>query len=198
MRVIQISDTHHSVEHDHFSCNTDLLLQRLKTSTPDLIVHTGDLSMDGAANVRDLEFSRQWNDQLPAAVWSIPGNHDVGDLETFRPDQPVNETRLKAWQNVIGPDRWKIVKGDWCLIGLNAMLLGTGHPEEEEQFAWLASILDDELPIALFFHAALARTRRTSNSISVVHKAATLRKLPAPGLNATRIEVPDGHLRNGS
>ena len=105
MRVIQISDTHHSIEHDHFSGNTDLLQKDLVQSQPDLIIHTGDVSMDGAGHIRDLELSRHWNDQLAATVLSVPGNHDVGDLEDFRPDQPVNETRLQAWRDIIGPDR---------------------------------------------------------------------------------------------
>ena len=159
MRVVQISDTHHSTEYGHFSGNTEMLLRDLVQAKPDLIIHTGDVSMDGAGHVRDLELSRQWNDQLPAAVLSVPGNHDVGDLASFRADQPVNEARLRAWRDTFGPDRWMIEKSEWCLIGINAMLLGTGHAEEEEQFAWLASVLDDDRPIALFLHKPLCISR---------------------------------------
>ena len=43
----------------------------------------------------------------------------------------------------------------WQLIGLNAMLLGTGHPQEAEQFAWLASTIQSDRPIALFTHKPL-------------------------------------------
>ena len=155
MRIIQISDTHLSVEHQHFSRNTDIIAASVAETGADLIVHTGDVSMDGALHRRDLELARDWNDRFSAEMLSIPGNHDVGDLAVFRPDQPLNDARLAAWRDVMGADRWTRTLGGWDLIGLNAMLFGTGHAEEEEQFAWLASVLGDARPIALFTHKPL-------------------------------------------
>lgn len=155
MRLIQISDTHISTTHRHFVNNTDRVQADLQETKPDLIVHTGDVSMDGAAQLEDLEVARQWNLALPAEVLSIPGNHDVGDHITNRPDQPVSDDRLAAWQNVFGNDRWARDMGGWQLIGLNAMLLGTGHAQEDEQFAWLASTVKSDKPIALFTHKPL-------------------------------------------
>jgi alkaline phosphatase D len=156
VRVIQISDTHLSVEHRHFERNTNIIADSLATRMPDLIVHTGDISMDGAGGRRqDLELAKRWNSRLPAEVLSLPGNHDVGDLASNRPDQPVTEANLTTWRDIIGPDRWHRALGNWQLIGLNAMLLGTGLDDEEEQFDWLASIASPDRPIALFIHKPL-------------------------------------------
>lgn len=155
MRIVQISDTHLSVEHPHFAANNAALKAHLAGLKPDLIVHTGDLSMDGAAHRRDLQLARTWNDELPAEVLSIPGNHDVGDLISNRPDQPVNDERLRQWRDIIGPDWWVHDQGGWRLIGLNAMVLGSGHEDEEAQYAWLESVLDDAKPVALFLHKPL-------------------------------------------
>lgn len=155
MRIIQISDTHLSVEHRHFAGNVDIIQTSLAALKPDLFIHTGDISMDGAEHVADLELAKEWNARLPVEVLSIPGNHDVGDLPSNRPDQPVNDTRLSAWQNIIGPDRWARQLGGWQLIGINAMLLGTGHDDEEEQYAWLSAAIETDSPIALFTHKPL-------------------------------------------
>jgi alkaline phosphatase D len=155
LRIIQVSDTHHSVEHHHFKDNTDHLASALAAETVDLIIHTGDLSMDGAGQTSDLELAKQWNSQLPAEVLSMPGNHDVGDLSSNRPTQPVNDSRLGHWRDVIGPDYWVRDIGGWRIVGLNAMLLGTGHGAEEQQSAWLATVLNADQPIAVFLHKPL-------------------------------------------
>ncbi len=155
MRIIQISDTHLSAQHQHFARNTDIIAASVARSTADLIVHTGDLSMDGARQLRDLKFSRAWNDRLPAEVLSVPGNHDVGDLASIRPDQAVNAARLSDWTSTTGPDRWIRDLGGWRLIGLNAMLCGTGLPDEEAQLCWLEALADDRRPTALFIHKPL-------------------------------------------
>jgi 3',5'-cyclic AMP phosphodiesterase CpdA len=155
MRIIQLSDTHLSVEHDDFAVNATAFAEDLAKCTPDLFIHTGDLSMDGAMQAHDLDLAKRWNDLLPAEVLSLPGNHDVGDLPTFRPDQPVNDERLARWRTLIGPDRWARDVGGWRLVGLNAMLLGSGHADEDAQFEWLASALETDLPIAVFLHKPL-------------------------------------------
>lgn len=152
MRIIQISDTHLSVQHDYFNRNTEIIAAHVCQQTPDLIIHTGDLSMDGALGSDDLELARSWNAKLPAEVLSIPGNHDVGDLPSLRADQALNDERLARWRDIVGPDWWVRDIGGWRFIGLNTMLCNTGHPAEEEQLAWLEQQLVTELPIALFSH----------------------------------------------
>lgn len=155
MRIVQVSDTHISATHTHFQANVDIIAQAIDALKPDLIVHTGDISMDGALTTADLELAARWNDARPAEVLAIPGNHDVGDLATNRPDQPVTAARLADWAEIVGPDRWKRSYGGWQFIGINAMILGTGLPQEDDQYAWLASELDADRPVALFTHKPL-------------------------------------------
>lgn len=155
MRIIQISDTHLSATHDHFAANTKLIASALAEYRPDLFIHTGDVSMDGAGQPHELELAKAWNDNLTAEVLALPGNHDVGDLPSLRPDQPVTESRLKAWNAVFDTDRWFRDINGWRLIGINAMLFATGLPQEDEQLDWLTSAVDVTKPIALFSHKPL-------------------------------------------
>jgi len=155
MRIVQVSDTHLSATLEHFQGNVDKIALALGGLKPALFIHTGDVSMDGVRVRKDLEVARDWNALLPAPVLSLPGNHDVGDLATIRADQQLNDERLAVWRDVIGPDWWSHDLGGWQLIGLNAMLFGTGHLDEGVQFEWLASILQSERPIAVFLHKPL-------------------------------------------
>ena len=155
LRVVQISDTHISTRHQHFAANNAAMRAWVAAQNADLIINTGDLSMDGAADAADLDAAAAWHRSLGAPVHSVPGNHDVGDSAALRPDQTVDDRRLAAWRDRIGPDRWVVEAAGWRLIGLNAMLLGTGHAEEEAQFAWLTGAAAHAGPIALFLHKPL-------------------------------------------
>jgi alkaline phosphatase D len=155
MRIIQISDTHLSRVHPYFATNNAMIARWLAAQRSELIVHTGDLSMDGAGSATDLEFSQAWERANVGEILVVPGNHDVGDLASIHPRQPVNDERLAAWRRHVGLDRWHRDVGGWRLIGLNAMLLGTGHVEEERQFEWFAQALDCSTPIAIFLHKPL-------------------------------------------
>lgn len=155
MRVVQVSDTHISRNHRYFEANNERIAAHVAALKPDLIVHTGDVSMDGAGDVRDLELARRWVEALPAETLAVPGNHDVGDLPAIKATQPVDDARLAAWRGTFGDDRWSRDIVGWRLIGLNAMLFGTDHAQEQQQFEWLAPLLVTEKSIALFMHKPL-------------------------------------------
>ena len=155
MRIIQVSDTHVSAAHPFFDANTAAVRAWLAAQSPDLIVHTGDVAMDGAADVADLALAARWVQGFAAPVLSVPGNHDVGDTAAIKPTQAVDDARLAAWRAQFGADRWLVDQGGWRLIGLNAMLFATGHAEEERQFEWLAQALRTTAPVALFQHKPL-------------------------------------------
>lgn len=155
LRVIQISDTHISTRHAHFAANVAAMRHWVAAQRADLIVNTGDLSMDGAADPADLEAAAEWHRDLGCPVLSVPGNHDVGDSPALRPDQQVTAARLTAWRARIGPDRWVLDRAGWRLVGLNAMLLGSDHEEEALQFEWLEEAVAHRGPIALFLHKPL-------------------------------------------
>lgn len=155
MRLIQISDTHVSANHRFFAENLEATTKWLRSQQAPFFVHTGDLGMDAAGQEVDLQASRDWLAGLGAPTLCVPGNHDVGDRSEINPRQPVNDDRLRLWRDAIGPDRWVVDREGWRLIGLNAMLLGTGHKEEDIQYAWFDEALATELPVAIFLHKPL-------------------------------------------
>ncbi len=155
MRVVQISDTHLSVEHKHFASNADALHAWLLREQPDLVINTGDVSMNGAVTEADLQLGASWHASLGLDSLSVPGNHDVGDLASIRADQELNDARLVAFRTHIGDDRWVRDIPGWRLIGLNAMVFGTGHAEEEAQFTWVAEAAQTNDKIAIFLHKPL-------------------------------------------
>ena len=89
MRIVQVSDTHLSRTHHDFAANNERIAALVTSLGPDLIIHTGDVSMDGAGDTRDLDVSRDWIGALPADTLLVPGNHDVGDLPVIKANQVV-------------------------------------------------------------------------------------------------------------
>jgi 3',5'-cyclic AMP phosphodiesterase CpdA len=155
LRVIQISDTHLSPEKAHFAGNWPPLAAWIATERPDLVIHTGDLTVDGADTEDDLRYCAALMRDLGVPYRALPGNHDVGDARHRH--QPVDAARLARWQRHFGPDRWVEDAPGWRLIGIDAMLNGSGEPEEAAQLAWLEEVMAgaDSRRLAWFLHKPL-------------------------------------------
>ncbi len=91
---------------------------------PSLVIHTGDVSVDGAGHEPDLALAAAHMAELGKPVLTVPGNHDVGLPNS--PTQPVNAERLARWDRSFGRNWWLHDIPGWRLIGLNAMLFGSG------------------------------------------------------------------------
>ncbi|NRP74667.1 3',5'-cyclic adenosine monophosphate phosphodiesterase CpdA [Ensifer psoraleae] len=155
MKIVQISDTHLSPSKTHFNDNWEPVARWIETTGADLVIHTGDLTIDGADHEEDILFSMELMRKLPVPVLIVPGNHDVGHLPGS--DQPVDADRLVRWRTLVGPDYWVCDHGTWRLIGLNSLLLGFENAEEEKQFQWLEQALAnrDGRRVAIFAHKPL-------------------------------------------
>jgi 3',5'-cyclic AMP phosphodiesterase CpdA len=155
MRIIQITDTHLSRVKPHFADNWAPLARWLAAERPDLVIHTGDVTVDGAAVEDDLAHAALLLRGLGLRCLAVPGNHDVGDAA--HPRQPINRERLARWQAYFGPDRWVEDVAGWRLVGIDALLLGSGEPEEATQDAWLERVMAeaDGRPVAWFLHKPL-------------------------------------------
>lgn len=76
MQIVQISDTHISLQHparaDELAACVELINQM--DPAPDVVVHTGDVAHDGMAE--EYAIARRLLDQLEAPYFVIPGNRD--------------------------------------------------------------------------------------------------------------------------
>ncbi|WP_105428259.1 metallophosphoesterase [Neorhizobium sp. T6_25] len=155
MKIIQITDTHFSPEKSHFNGNWAPLLTWIEDTRADLIIHTGDLTIDGADKPGDITFCMDLMRQTSIPMLILPGNHDVGHLPGS--EQPVNAERLNRWRDLVGEDRWFEDTNGWRFVGLNSLLLGHEDDEEEAQFEWLRETLEERRGrrIALFAHKPL-------------------------------------------
>jgi len=130
---------------------------------PDLVIHLGDLSLDGARDAMDLRYGRTQLDRLPAPWRAVPGNHDIGDNPW--PGAPagsaVDAVRHQRWLDILGADHWSVTVGGWALLAVNAQLLGSGLAAEAAQWSWLEEQIGrhrGRQPIALITHKPVTAT----------------------------------------
>jgi 3',5'-cyclic AMP phosphodiesterase CpdA len=155
--VIFVSDTHLSPDAPEAQENWAAVVRHITAAAPDLVIHLGDLSLDGARNPADVEHARAQLELLPVPWTAVPGNHDIGDNP--RPGAPdgiaVTEDRRQRWLDVVGADYWSLVIADWTLLAMNAQLAGSGLAAEASQWSWLEDQLRSADPgqrIALLAH----------------------------------------------
>lgn len=155
MKIVQITDTHFSPTKPHFNGNWEPLAAWIEQSGVDLVIHTGDLSVDGADKDDDIAFCMDLMREVSTPMLLVPGNHDVGHLPGSL--QPVNAGRLERWRRLVGPDYWMEDTGSWRLIGLDSLLMGFDDAEDEAQFDWLRTVLESRggRRAALFAHKPL-------------------------------------------
>lgn len=162
MRIVQISDTH--VTHlggmtaRHFERVVDFVNATIR---PDLVVHTGDMVALDPDDGADRRAARRVLACLDAPVRCIPGNHDVGDLgrAPFM-GKRVTPARIRAFREAWGADRWhENLDERWAAVGIDSQLLGSGLPEESEQWEWLesAAAAAGDRAVLVFSHKPLWR-----------------------------------------
>ncbi len=104
-RVAQISDTHLSADKPFFVANFKRIGEALSHELPDLVINTGDISLDGASGDADLAEARRLHDALTIPYRCIPGNHDIGDnADVPHVHQTLNAERRSRYLFLFGPD----------------------------------------------------------------------------------------------
>lgn len=143
------------------------LAEQVRAARPDAVLITGDLVADHPDTEDDHTRAHGLINDLDAPVWTLPGNHDVGDQSRRRPGLPadwhgasVTSERCTRWVDRWGPDRWCLLLPGWALIGLNSQVMGSGLPEEEAQRSWLEAHVPElgGRRVAVFTHQALDAT----------------------------------------
>lgn len=158
--LAQISDTHLGAATPLFRENFARIAGHLVARVPDVIVATGDLSLDGADSEADMAFAARSLARLPRPVLAVPGNHDVGDHPDRAPRQPFSTERLDRFERHFGPSRWMRDVDGWRLLGLNSQVAGTGHAEEAAQAAFIGQALANlgDRRLAVFLHKPIFAT----------------------------------------
>lgn len=118
-RIAQISDTHLSESKPLFDGNFAPTAEQLRKAKPDLVIHTGDLSLDGADSDDDLRHGTAAMNALGLDWLALPGNHDVGDDAALAGKQPITPERLTRWETHAGPLHFARDIPGWRLIGLD-------------------------------------------------------------------------------
>lgn len=199
-RVLVVSDSHLSARtpdaHRHWGALVDLVA----ADPPDLVVHAGDITTDGALRPDDLADARAAVDRLPAPLAAVPGNHDVGDGAGWSQgpgEAVVDAGTLARYRRVFGADRFSSAVGAWRVIGLDALLMGSGEAAEDEQWGWLAAVVDavpDGTPVALVLHKPLVPPSGESDSPHRYVPAAARRRLLALVAGIDLRLVVSGHV----
>jgi 3',5'-cyclic AMP phosphodiesterase CpdA len=176
LRIVQISDTHLSHRGGVTNRNCERLIRFINQDLrPDLVVHTGDVSMLDPDSAADRNTASELLSRISAPLRVLPGNHDVGEPgDRAWGGLAVTSNRVTAFTSVFGADHWVELLGDYALIGLNSEILSTGLPEEHAQWDWLESVTDQAgtRPALVFCHKPIWP--------------------PVPGPTEVPLSVPDG------
>jgi len=157
-RVVQISDTHLIEEPSFFLENWGRLVDHVNALSPSLVIHTGDVSFDGADHESQLERASTRLRDFDCEVLAVPGNHDVGELPGAGDlEPPVTTERCRRFAAHFGQTRFQRDLGGWRMAGVNALALACGGEDEQEEWRQLESALRTaaQRPIALFLHKPL-------------------------------------------
>jgi Icc protein len=153
LRVVQVSDSHLSPHAPFSDRHWDAVVAHVAATTPDLVVHTGDISAHGADDDADLRHARRRLEELPVPWLAIPGNHDIGDVDPT--EQPIDDTRRSRYADAFGASRWITEQGGWRLVGIDAQTLLSDLPAADDEWQWLQDAVTADVPVALFLHRPL-------------------------------------------
>jgi 3',5'-cyclic AMP phosphodiesterase CpdA len=158
-RIAQISDTHLSEAKPFFVDNFMRVGAALRDSRPDLVVNSGDISLDGADEEADLATARALHDGLGLPVRFLPGNHDLGDCQDApsHGEAAIDAARRDRYVKHFGADWWWFDVPGWRVLGIDSQLLGSDLDAAGEQEAAVAEAVAGlgERRLALFLHKPL-------------------------------------------
>ena len=157
--IAQISDTHLSAAKPFFADNFRVVAEQINADRPDLVLNSGDISLNGAADEEDLAAARRSHDAVDVPVRYIPGNHDIGDNpELPNAHQPaIDEDRRARYRRYFGDDWWLLDVPGWRIIGVNAQLIDSALAAAamQEEFIAASVVGTAGRAVALFIHKPL-------------------------------------------
>jgi len=158
-RIAQISDTHLSDAKPFFVDNFIRIGEALRESRPDLVVNSGDISLDGADEESDLAAARVLHDELGLPLRFLPGNHDLGDCQDApsHGEAAIDAARRDRYVKHFGSDWWSFDVPGWRVLGIDSQLLGSDLAAAADQDAAVADAVAGlgARRLALFLHKPL-------------------------------------------
>ncbi|MES2464597.1 MAG: metallophosphoesterase, partial [Armatimonadota bacterium] len=145
----------------------------LQASPADLVVNTGDVSLNGADLEADLEAARRMHEEMGLPFLAVPGNHDVGGKLLPGAPGPMTPDRVQRYEDAFGASFWRRDIGNARILGLNSLLMGTGFARENDQW--------------MFLEQELARPA-TMPTIVVSHQPLFLENADEPGGDYWNVE----------
>jgi alkaline phosphatase D len=202
IRIVQISDMHLSRRRPFFQHNWEILIELMNAEAPDLIVCTGDMTLDGAGVQDELAFASRQFERIASQVLFVPGNHDIGNsLPDVRGGEiPITEERWHIYRQYFGNDCWfRDVGPSWRFIGLNSMLFGSSIAGEQYQWDMLEEAIQTahDRSLMIFQHKPLYHRVPTeiapTQSVIYPEHRARLRGMLA---RARQLVVCSGHIHH--
>ena len=153
-RIVQISDTHLSRWDGPIRRNFRALTAYVNdVLRPDLVINSGDIVLSNPDAEEDFAAAVELHAAIEAPTLFLPGNHDVGEPhETSW--WAVSSDRLARFGRFFGRSWWLERLDDFAIVGINSQVLGTGLPEEAEQWDWLTQVSAEVAgqPVLVFQH----------------------------------------------
>lgn len=198
-RVAQISDTHLSREKPFFVENFHVVAAALVASAPDLVVNTGDVSLNGVAEESDLAEALRLHEAIRLPTRFIPGNHDVGETHDVpgSRETPISTASRQRYLHHFGDDFWQLDVPGWRLIGVNSQLLASNLAPAAMQLDFIAHAAecDGERRLALLVHKPLFDASPDEEAITgrFVNPLARARLMAAFGQSRPLV-IASGHV----
>lgn len=127
---------------------------RLERERPAFIMHLGDMInpvpelptyRDAAAQFKEITSS------VTAPVHVVPGNHDIGDKPVgWMPAGTIDPESIAIYEKAFGRHFYAVRHEGVRFLVLNAPLINSGLPQEEEQRNWLETELAENADVRTF------------------------------------------------
>ena len=177
MRIVLISDSHVTAKTSRFSENLKATRRWIEAMRPDHVVHLGDITADGMGDPAEFALAKALFDGMAIPMHWLPGNHDVGENLGSAKEPPVDVARLADFRSVFGADYWSFEAPGWQIIGLNALLIGSGLAEERVQSDWLDRMLETRAAnLGLMLHKPFFRNSSDDREEHVRYLPVTARR----------------------
>jgi len=127
----------------------DAVLDKVVALDPAFVIHLGDVTHPGPWSDDYADAAREFFDMTAriGRPWHlVPGNHDIGEklhraLPKLDETLSISERTIALYEQHFGPQYHSFEHEGCAFVLLNTLLLNSGLPSEDAQWAWLEKTL---------------------------------------------------------